>query len=106
MKKVIIIVTILVCGTAGFLYYDWHVQTKEMAAEPKITLYSWTDENGVKHFTDTAPPQGARDVQETKGNKYVEPPLVVKIKHKSIAVYEWIISKIFKQKEKKEKRKK
>jgi hypothetical protein len=100
MKKVLFIVTLLVCVAAGYLYYDWHVQTKQMAAEPKITLYSWTDENGVKHFTDTAPPQGATDVQETKGYKYVEPPLVVKIKDKTNELYDWIKGKIFKKKEK------
>ncbi len=105
MKKAIIIVTILVCVAAGYLYYDWQVQTKKMAAEPKITLYSWTDKNGVKHFTDTAPPEGVRDIQETKGFKYVEPPLVVKIKEKSSDIYDWIKSKIFQKKEKKEKRK-
>ena len=105
MKKAIIIVTILVCVAAGYLYYDWQVQTKKMAAEPKITLYSWTDKNGVKHFTDTAPPEGVRDIQETEGFKYVEPPLVVKIKEKSSDFYDWIKSKIFPKKDKKKKRK-
>jgi hypothetical protein len=100
MKKAIIIVTILICVAAGYLYYDWYVQTKEMAAEPKITLYSWTDKNGVKHFTDAAPPEGVRDIQETKGYKYVEPPLVVKIRNKTNEFYDWIKSKIFKKKEK------
>jgi len=100
MKKAIIIVTILVCVAVGYLYYDWHVQTKEMAAEPKITLYSWTDKNGVKHFTDTAPPDGVTDIQATEGYKYVEPPLVSKIRDKTNEFYDWIKNKIFKKKEK------
>ena len=100
MKKAIIIVTILVCVAAGYLYYDWQVQTKEMAAEPKITLYSWTDKNGVKHFTDTPPPEGVTDIQTNEGYKYVEPPLVVKIKEKTGVFYDWMKSKIFKKKEK------
>jgi hypothetical protein len=102
MKKVLIIVTIVVCVAAAYLYYDWHAQTKEMAAKPKITLYSWTDEKGVKHFTDTAPPEGVRDVQETQGNKYVEPPLVVKIRETTKDFYNWIKNKISKKKEKSE----
>lgn len=106
MKKVIVIVTILVCIAAGYLYYDWHVQTKKMAAEPKIILYSWTDKNGGKHFTDTPPPKDARDVQESKGYKYVEPPLVKKIRDKTEEIYDWIKSKISKKRQKKEKLKK
>jgi hypothetical protein len=100
MKKAIIIIIILVCVVAGYLYYDWRTQTQKMAAQPKITLYSWTDKNGVKHFTDTAPPEGAIDVQETQGLKYVEPPLVVKIKEKTNEFYDWIKSKISKKKKK------
>lgn len=101
MKKVFIIFIILVFGAAGYLYYDWHVKTKEMAAEPSITLYSWTDEEGAKHFTDTPPPKGARDVETSKGYKYVELPLVVQIKDNTIEFYKWIKKKIFKKKEKK-----
>ena len=100
MKKAIIIVTVLVCAAAGYLYYDWDVQTKKMAAEPKITLYSWTDKNGAKHFTDTAPPEGATDIQTTEGDKYVEPPLVSKIINKTNEFYDWIKNKIFKKKQK------
>jgi hypothetical protein len=100
MKNAIIIVTILVCATAGYLYYDWRVQTKEMAAEPKITLYSWTDKNGAKHFTDTPPPEGVTDIQTNEGYKYVEPPLVYKIRDKTNEFYDWIKSKIVKKKAK------
>ena len=101
-KKVLFIVIILVCGTAGYLYYDWHIHTKKMAAEPSITLYSWTDEEGAKHFTDTPPPKGARDVETSKGSKYVEPPLVVQIKDNTVEFYKWIKKKIFKKKKNKE----
>ena len=100
MKKAIIIVIILVCAAAGYLYYDWHVQTKKMAAEPKITLYSWTDKNGVKHFTDTPPPEGVTDIQTNEGHKYVEPALVSKIIDKTNEFFDWIKNKIFKKKKK------
>ena len=105
MKKAIIIIIILICMVAGYLYYDWRVQTQKMAAEPKITLYSWTDKNGVKHFTDTQPPEGVTDFEETEGHKYVEPPLVVKIKERISDFYDWLKRKISRKKQKKENRK-
>ncbi len=106
MKKALIIIVIIVFAVGGFLYYDWHVKTKKMVAEPSITLYSWTDENGKKHFTDTQPPQGSKNIQEVKGYDHIEPPLIVKFKDKTIDFYKWIKGKLLKKKDEKEKKKK
>ena len=103
MKKVVIIILVLICGGIGFLVYDWHVKTTIQKDDQRATLYSWTDEQGAKHYTNTQPPDGARNVEEQKGYKYVEPPLVLKIKDKSIELYKWIKEKIFKPKAKKPK---
>ena len=47
MKKVLVFIIIFIGVAAGYLYYDWNVKTKRLAAEPSKTVYSWTDENGV-----------------------------------------------------------
>ena len=104
-KKALIISMVAWVGIAGFLYHDWHDKTKKMAAEPSITLYSWTDEDGNKHFTDTQPPQGAKYVEEVKGNEYIEPPLIVKIKDKISDFFKWVKGKLFKKKGENKKRK-
>ena len=92
------IIIIIFCAAGSLLFYDWYVKTKKMAAEPSITLYSWTDENGKKHFTDTQPPRGAKQVEEFKGYEHVKPPLIIKIRDKSVDFFKWIKSKLFKKK--------
>jgi hypothetical protein len=84
MKKVLVAILILVLGVGGFLYFDWHTKTKKQAAEPSVPQYSWTDSQGVRHFTDSPPPSGATDVRETRGYQYIAPPLVVTIKNKAV----------------------
>lgn len=32
-------------------------------------MYSWTDENGVKHYSNVAPPQEAEEIKEIQGTK-------------------------------------
>ena len=105
-KKGVIIIIVLGLGIGGFLFYDWHAKSKKMAAEPSITLYSWTDENGKKHFTDTQPPNGAKNIEEIKGYEYVEPPLVVKLKDKTSDFFKWVKGNLFKKKSKNTKKKK
>jgi hypothetical protein len=95
MKKALVVISIFVCGSAAYLYYDWDVKTKKMAAEPAVTLYSWTDENGAKHFTNKRPPKEAKGVKTSNGYKFVEPPLIVKIKNITIEYYRWIKNKLF-----------
>jgi heme-degrading monooxygenase HmoA len=95
MKKALIIALIILLGSAGFLAYDWHVKTTIQQDDQRVTLYSWTDEKGAKHYTNTQPPDGAQNVEESKGYKYVEPPLVIKIKDKAGEIYGWVKKKIF-----------
>ncbi len=104
MKKALIVIIIIFVAIGGFLFYDWHVKTKKMAAEPSMTLYSWTDENGEKHFTDTQPPRGAKNVEEFKGYEHVKPPLITTIRDKSVDFFKWIKDKLFKKKKDKKKK--
>ncbi len=101
MKKAVVVVSILVLGAAGYLLYDWHTKTKMQAAEPSITFYTWTDESGAKHFTDTTPPKGALNIQTSKGYQYIAPPLVVTIREKTVHYYERIRNKLFPPKQNK-----
>ena len=104
MKKALIVVIIILVAIGGFLFYDWHVKTKKMAAEPNITLYVWTDDNGEKHFTDTQPPRGAKNIEEFKGYEHVKPPLIIRIKDKAVDIFKWIKGKLFKKKKDKKKK--
>ena len=98
MRNGLIIAFVIILGSAGFLAYDWHVKTTIQADDRRVNLYSWTDDKGAKHYTDIQPPDGAKNVEESKGFKYVEPPLVIKIKDKTIEIYRWIKGKLFKKK--------
>jgi hypothetical protein len=104
MKKTIIIIFLVVVGSIGFLTYDWHKKTTILKDDQRVTLYSWTDQEGAKHFTDTQPPDDARHVEMLKGYKYVDQPLVVKIKHKIIDAHQWFKKKLFKKKDRKKKK--
>lgn len=108
MQKTIIVLIVLLSGIAGYLVYDWHAKIKRQVTQPGITLYSWTDEEGNKHFTDKDPPKGAINIQKSVGYKYVDPPLIVTIKDKTIEIYRSIQAKIFRHgdKEKREGKKK
>ena len=54
----------------------------------KVPMYSWTDENGEKHFTNTYPPLGAKNIVESEGVAYVRPPMAIILKNKAIAIFE------------------
>jgi len=104
MKKALMVIIILILGCCGFLYYDWHTKTHKQAAEPSIAQYAWTDAQGTRHFTDTVPPAGAINIEKTKGYKYIDPPLVITLKNKTIEYYDRIKEKISKSKKKKKKK--
>jgi len=104
MKKALVVIVAIILGVSGFLYYDWHTKTKKQTAEPNIPQYSWTAKDGARHFTDTAPPQGATDIKETKGYQYIEPPLVITLKDKAAEYYNRIKEKISKPKKKKKRK--
>ena len=99
MKKTLIIFLIFILGSVGYLAYDWHVKTTLQVDDQRVTLYSWTDENGARHFTNTQPPDGARNIEERKGYKYADQPLLVKIKDMTIDRYKWVKKKLSKKKE-------
>ena len=104
MKKVLVIIIIFIAAAAGYLYYDWDTKTKRAALEPSKSLYSWTDEKGVKHFTDKEPPGGAKDIEKTTGFNYVKPPLVTTIKKAALNSYRRVknaLSDLFKKRSKK-----
>ena len=98
MKKIVMIVLILILGSGGYLVYDWHVKTTLQEDDQRVTLYSWTDENGARHYTNTQPPDDARNVEEQKGYQYSDQPLLVKIKDKVIEGYKWLRNKFSKKK--------
>ena len=104
MKKALIIAMLIIIGFVGFLVYDWHVKTTIQQDDQRVSLYSWTDEKGAKHYTNTQPPDNAKNIEESKGYKYVGPPLVIKIKDKTIAIYKWFREKLFKKKDRKKKK--
>ena len=87
MKKFLIAIILIIAVAAGYLYYDWDTKTKRAASEPKKILFTWTDEKGVKHFSDKAPPEGARNIEKTTGFKYVKPPLITTIKNGAVKLY-------------------
>jgi hypothetical protein len=104
MQKTIIVFIVLISGAVGYLIYDWHAKIKAQVAEPSITLYSWTDEEGNKHFTDTVPPQGAMNIQKSVGYRHVDPPLIVVIRDKTVEIYRSLKNKIFKSEDSKKKK--
>ena len=104
MNKTLVVILIIVLGFGGFLYYDWHTKSNKQTAEPSIPQYSWTDRDGARHFTDSAPPEGATNIKKTKGYQYIEPPLVITLKNKTVEYYNRIKEKISKSKKKKERK--
>ena len=101
MKKTLIVVVILFIGTAGFLAYDWYAKTMIQSDDQRVTFYSWTDAKGAKHFTNTQPPDGVKNIEESKGYKYADQPLVFKIRDKTIEGYQWMNETLFKNKDQK-----
>jgi hypothetical protein len=98
MQKAIIIIIVLIVAIGGYLGWDWYAKTSKQALEPSITLYYWTDARGNKHFSDSPPPEDAKDVYTDKGYKHIKPPLVVTIKDKTIEFYKETKKKLFKTK--------
>jgi len=101
MKKGLIIALIIILGAVGYLAYDWHVKTKILEDDQRVTLYSWTDEKGTKHYTNTQPPDGVRNVEENKGYEYSDRPLVIKLKDKVVYGYKGLKEKLFRKKNRK-----
>ncbi|MGD2097443.1 MAG: DUF4124 domain-containing protein [Desulfobacterales bacterium] len=96
MRKAFIIVIIVILGIGGYLGWDWHDKTQKRQLEPSITLYYWTDSNGHKHVSDSAPPQNARNVYTDQGYKHIRTPLVITIGDKVVDAYRYIRKKLIK----------
>jgi hypothetical protein len=103
MRNALIVIIVVIVGIGGYLGWDWYDKTKKKELEPSITLYYWTDATGNKHFSDTPPPEGAKNVYTEKGYKHLKPPLVVTIKNKTVEFYKKIKQKLFRSKKKKKK---
>lgn len=86
-RKALLIVVGIVLAAAGYLGYDYYMWAKYLEPDPSVNLYGWTDSRGVRHFTDSAPAAGARDVQITQGFKHRKLPLVIQAKEKIIGIY-------------------
>ncbi len=54
--------------TAVFRLYIFPVFVLLWVFSPAVNadIYEWTDEHGVSHYSNFAPPEGARIVQKTK----------------------------------------
>jgi hypothetical protein len=87
MKKVLIALLAVVGVLAGYLVYDWFNVSDKRANAPAVNIYSWTDAEGLIHFSDKPPPAGAKEVHKTQGQAYVAPPLVIRIKQTAA---EWL----------------
>ena len=103
MKKTLVVATIFIIGAVAFLAYDWHVKTTLQEDDQRVTLYSWTDDRGARHYTNTQPPEGAQNIEESKGYKYVDQPLVLRIKNVLITGYNWIKDGLSKKKDRQKK---
>jgi len=79
---------ILVVAAVGFLGFDWYNINKMRENPDKVPMYSWSDENGEKHFTNTYPPLSAKNIVESEGVAYVRPPLAIMIKNKAMGIIE------------------
>ena len=105
MKKGFIIDLIIILGAVGYLAYDCHLKTKILEDDHRVSLFSWIDEKGAKHYTDTQPPDGARNVEENKGYEYSDRPLVIKLKDKVVDGYKGLKEKLFRKKNRKKDKK-
>jgi hypothetical protein len=109
MKKIFIVLVVIAGLISGYLIYDWQVTSKKRASAPVTTIYSWEDENGNIHFSDNQPPDDARDIKQTEGQKYIKPPLAVRIKETMLGWYRQVktgISKVVKSIPKRKSKKK
>jgi len=91
MKKFCLFLAL--AGLAGYLAYDWYTVIQAQKQPPKVTLYSWSDEKGAKHFTDAPPPAGARNVEKSTGVAQPRQPLAVRMVDAVVDAYRGIRSR-------------
>ena len=91
MKKLYLFLALGVL--AGYLAYDWHTVIQAQKQPTKVTFYTWSDEKGVRHFTDAPPPVGARNVEKSTGVAQPRKPLVVRMQDAVVDAYRSLRSK-------------
>ncbi len=88
MKKIVVIIILLAAGSAsGYLYYDWYKITNTTTEEQQVDLYSWTDKNGKKHFSNKPPPQDANNINTIKGVRDPGEPIITRIKTQALSYF-------------------
>ena len=86
-RKALFIIVGIFSLIVSYLGYDYYMWSKYLEPDPSVSLYGWTDAQGVRHYTDRPPPEGARDIQVTEGFKHRGLPLVLKAKEKIVGVF-------------------
>ena len=86
MKNVLIVLLVAIAVLGGYLVYDWITVADKRANAPIVNIYSWKDADGLVHFSDKPPPPGALDIHKTRGQAYIAPPLITRMKERAI---EW-----------------
>ncbi len=86
MKNVLIVLLIAITGLGGYLAYDWITVADKRANAPIVNIYSWKDTDGLVHFSDKPPPPDALEIQKTRGQAYIAPPLITRVKERAL---EW-----------------
>ena len=99
MKNVLIVLLVLIAVVAGYLVYDWISVSDKRANAPIVNIYSWKAADGSVHFSDQPPPAGAVDVHKSRGQAYVAPPLVTRMKETASEWFEMAKERISKRSE-------
>jgi hypothetical protein len=86
-RKVLLTIVGCILLITGYLGYDYYLWSKYLEPDPSVSLYGWTDAQGVRHFTNRPPPQGARDIQVTEGFKHRRLPLVLKAREGIVRIF-------------------
>jgi hypothetical protein len=86
-RKFLFVIVALIVLIIGYLGYDYYLWSKYLEPDPSVSLYGWTDAEGVRHFTNRPPPQGARDIQVTEGFKHRGLPLVLKAEERIVRIF-------------------
>ena len=84
-RKILFALVFVALIVGGYLGYDYYMWQRTLDPDPEVNLYGWTDAGGVRHFTDTPPPGGARDVRVTYGFKHHRLPLVLQLREKIVS---------------------
>ena len=80
MKKIIMGFVILTAGIAGYLSYDlWQFTNQTRNATLVNSIYSWKDEKGAYHFSDTKP-DAVADFTVSDAYQYRPLPIIYRIR--------------------------